>query len=186
VDANIESLTEYDSVGGRPTRSVCKHPDTVEHDTDGKGIVCCTRRGQGTVQMCVDQDSMVFAFGGAVRYADDDVGEVRVGLVQPFTHHVEPAVSYKRDTAQVKRVNCRCIPMTPTASLMPHLALQLAPRLRLHQTLALTLDLISRLDHPFIRESMFCGSNSAISNIVGKVSSVFEDLSFGNLWKACF
>jgi hypothetical protein len=186
VDAHIESLTEYDSVSGRPTRGVCKHPDTLEHDADGKGIVCCTRRGQGTVQMCIDQDSMLFALGSAVRYADDDVGEVCVGLVQPFTHHVEPGVSYKRDTAQERRVKCKCIPMTPAASLMPHLALQLATRLYLRQTLALTLDLISRLDHPFIREGMFSGSNSAISNVFGKVSGVFEDLSFRNLWKACF
>jgi hypothetical protein len=86
----------------------------------------------------------------------------------------------------MRRVNRRYIPMAPAASLMPHLALQLAPRIHLHQTLTLTLDLISRLGHPFIREGMFSSSDSAKSNIFGKNPSVFEGLSFGKLWKTCF
>lgn len=39
--------------------------------------------------MRVYQHRVFFAFGGAVGDADDDVGEVDVGLVQPFAHHVE-------------------------------------------------------------------------------------------------
>jgi hypothetical protein len=30
-----------------------------------------------------------FSLGGAVGHADDNVGEVGVGLVNPFAHHVE-------------------------------------------------------------------------------------------------
>jgi hypothetical protein len=69
---------------------------------------------------------------------------------------------------------------------MPYLALQLAPRILLYQTLALALDFISLFGHPFIGKCMFSSSNGAISNILGKDSGIFEDLSFGDLWKTSF
>ena len=39
--------------------------------------------------MRVYQHGVFFSLVGAVRHPDDDVGEVGVGLVNPFAHHVE-------------------------------------------------------------------------------------------------
>ncbi len=73
--------------------------------------------------------------------------------------------------------------MGSTATLMPHLALQLALRVRLHYSLALSLNLVSRVDHPFIRESMFSRSNCAKSDVFRKVPYVSKNLRLRNLRK---
>jgi hypothetical protein len=75
--------------------------------------------------------------------------------------------------------------MSAAALLMPHLALQLAlARIHAYQSLALILDFIGRVNHPFICESVFGGPNSAIPDVFGKVSNVCENLRFRNLGKA--
>jgi len=76
--------------------------------------------------------------------------------------------------------------MTTAALLMPHLTLQLTPRVHTHQSFALLLNLMSRIDHPFIREGMFRGPNGAVSNVFGKMPNIREDLSFRNLRQASF
>ncbi len=76
--------------------------------------------------------------------------------------------------------------MSTAASLMPYLTLQLgSTRISPHQLLALLLYFIGRVDHPFICEGMFRGSNSAITDIFGKVSNICEDFRFRDLRKAC-
>jgi hypothetical protein len=69
---------------------------------------------------------------------------------------------------------------------MPHLTLQLTPRVHTHQSLALLLNLMGLVDHPFIREGMFGGPNGAISNVFRKMPGIREDLSFRNLRQASF
>ena len=74
--------------------------------------------------------------------------------------------------------------MTAAASLMPHLALQLTlTRIGAHQSLALLLDFIGRVDHPFISESVFHCPNGAIPNVLGKVPNICENLCFRDLGK---
>ena len=74
--------------------------------------------------------------------------------------------------------------MTATALLMPHLALQLTlTRIRADQSLALLLDFIGRVEHPFISESVFHCPNSAIPNVLGKVPNICENLRFRDLRK---
>ena len=72
-------------------------------------------------------------------------------------------------------------PMSAATPLMPHLALQLTSGIHAHQSLALLSDFMSRVDHPFIREGMFEGPDSAVSNVFGKVPDVGEDLRFRDL-----
>jgi hypothetical protein len=56
---------------------------------------------------------------------------------------------------------------------MPHLALQLTlTRIGAYQSLALLLDFIGRVDHPFISESVFHCPNSAKPNVLGKVPNI--------------
>lgn len=50
-----------------------------------------------------------------------------------------------------------------------------------HQSLALVLDFIGRVNHPFICKSVFCGPNGAVPDVFGKVSNICEDLGFRNL-----
>jgi len=76
--------------------------------------------------------------------------------------------------------------MTTAALLMPHLTLQLTPRVHTHQSLALLLNLMGRVDHPFIREGMFGGPNGAVSNVFGKMPGIREDLGFRNLRQVSF
>jgi hypothetical protein len=45
---------------------------------------------------------------------------------------------------------------------------------------------MSRVGHPFIRKGMFGGPNGAVSNVLGKMSGVREDLCFRNLGQASF
>ena len=82
-------LTEDNSVAGRPSRGMREHAQTLEHDANGERVVRSARAGQGAVKMRVYQHGVFFALGGAIGHADDDVGEVGVGLVNPFPHHVE-------------------------------------------------------------------------------------------------
>ena len=76
--------------------------------------------------------------------------------------------------------------MTTAALLMPHLTLQLTPRVHTYQSLALLLNLMSRVGHPFIRKGMFGGPNGAVSNVLGKMAGIREDLGFRNLGQASF
>jgi hypothetical protein len=76
--------------------------------------------------------------------------------------------------------------MGSTAALMPHLALQLALRICFHYPLALLLNLVSLVDHPFIRESMLSGPNCAKPDVFGEVSHVCKNLRLRNLGKTGF
>ena len=84
------TLTEDDGVVRRPPGGVRKHAYTVKHDANGERVVCCARTGQGAIEMCAHEYGMFLSLGGAVGHAYDDVGEVNVGLVKSFAHHVEP------------------------------------------------------------------------------------------------
>jgi hypothetical protein len=69
---------------------VRKHAYNVKHDADGECVVRRTGTRQGAIEMCAYQYRMRFSLGGAVGNAYDNVGEVSVGLVKSFAHHVEP------------------------------------------------------------------------------------------------
>ena len=45
---------------------------------------------------------------------------------------------------------------------------------------------MSHVGHPFIRKGMFGGPNGAVSNVLGKMPGVREDLGFRNLRQAGF
>ena len=53
-----------------------------------------------------------------------------------------------------------------------------------HQSLALVLYFIGRVNHPFICNSVFCGPNGAVPDVFRKVSNICEDLRFRNLGEA--
>lgn len=63
-------------MSGRPSRRVDEDSDAVEHDADRYRVVRSARAGQRTVQMGVEQQRVLLPGRSAVRYADNDVGEV--------------------------------------------------------------------------------------------------------------
>ena len=73
--------------------------------------------------------------------------------------------------------------MTPTALLMPHLALQFPSRVRSHDLLAFLPKRFRLLEHPRVARGMFRRANRAVSNVLREVSDVCEDLCLRYLRK---
>jgi hypothetical protein len=75
----------------RPLVVLDEHASALDHGANGERIVGGTGAGERAIDVRVEEKGVGLAGGRAVGDAEDDVGEISVGLVEALAHHVEPA-----------------------------------------------------------------------------------------------
>lgn len=140
--------------------------------------------------MRIDEYSVLLSLRRAVRYANNDIGQVDVGLVQPFSHHIKALPQSAFRWLLKFKANNVGSPMTTTPLLPPNLALELSspkahprPRNGLHHLLALLLKSQNLVMEPPIPQGMLVGSHGSITDIFREVSRNAQNTVFGDLWK---
>jgi len=72
-----------------PPRCLGQNAESLEHEATWQCIVCSARAWKGTVQVGINQERVGFSGVRSIGNPYDDVRNVAIGFVQPFTHHVE-------------------------------------------------------------------------------------------------
>ena len=97
----------------RPPWCLGQHAESLKHEATWQCIVSSAGARKGTVQVGIDQERMRFSSIRSIGDANDNVGNVAIGFVQSFTHHIKAWVEPDQPLVKITQsmTTYRCDPL---------------------------------------------------------------------------